>query len=258
MTGTDATPGTVTDDEIVAFLDGRMDHDRQAGIAMAAANDPSLAQRIEAMSLDLAPLRAGMDALLDLAPDLAPDLAVPAGAAARTTGAGWSLRALAAAAVIAFAVGICAGVGALRFNSASDWHQAVAEYQVLYTTETLTASPLPDSLRANGLRHVSRRLGLELTEDALSIAGLGFQRAQMLEFEGAPLAQIVLLDDAGTPIAFCLMKATGGPAALADVTIKGMSATTWSDGRFSYIVIGPADQPAIRKAAEEISTRLPV
>lgn len=255
MTAAAQDPGSITDEEIVAFLDGQLGPDRQGEIAMAAAADPAVADRIEELSPDLGAMRTGMDALLDHVPDLpVPEFRQ----ATNDNRPGWSMSRVAAAAVVAFAVGLGAGFGALHLDTTPGWHRAVADYQVLYTDETVTGTPLTPDLRAGGLQRVSTRMGLPLTEETLKVTGLGFQRAQMLEFEGEPLAQIVFLDGNEAPIAFCLMKATGGAEGLADTEISGLNATTWSDGTYSYIVIGPAERSTIRDAAEELSTRLPV
>ena len=55
------------------------------------------------------------------------------------------------------------------------------------------------------LAAMGERLGLALDPDRLSVGELAPRRAQMLQFDGAPLAQIGYVDGA-IPLAFCVIR----------------------------------------------------
>lgn len=238
-----------TDEDLTAFLDGESPEETSAAILQAVAEDPVLARRLDDLSPDLDVVRTGMESLLGSAPVLNAETPAPRGNFAM----GWP----AAAAAAVFALGI--GLGTLYSDRSAnaDWHQAVADYQVLYTAETLTAAPIADDNRTAGLAHVSKRLGFELTEAELAVDGLTFQRAQILAHDGRPLAQLVYLDTNQNPIAFCIMRLGGQKTGFDETQIAGLNATTWSGGGLDFIVIGPADSAFIRQTAEKLGARMP-
>ena len=122
----------------------------------------------------------------------------------------------------------------------------------------MTAVPQTPDQQQSGLDLVSGALGLQLDPAKIAVEGLRFKRAQLLEWNGAPLAQIVYLDAEDRPIAFCIRQASvGGPEGLTDASMLGMAATTWQSGEYGFIVIGPAEQEKIRKAADQLSRNLP-
>ncbi|MEM1298745.1 MAG: hypothetical protein AAGH68_05640 [Pseudomonadota bacterium] len=236
----------ITDETLVAYLDGALPADAHADVEAALASDAGLAERLAGLGVDVGALKAGFDGLLAEAPTVAlPPV---------TANSNWRPWQAAAAAAL-FVIGMAAGWG-LSGDATPDWHQAVADYQVLYTTETLSATPLDAEARAAGLARVNERLGLTLDADALALDGMAFQRAQMLSHQGAPLAQIAFLDDNGAPIAFCIMKAEERAAREA-IEIAGLSASTWAGGGFTYILIGPADASRLDAAAEILQSRMP-
>ena len=236
-----------SDADLVAYLDGGLDAQTRASLEAAVDTDPGLGERLAALSLDTEALREGFAALLADAPDqaLPPPVARP----------GWGIgRAAAAAALLV--IGLGAGWALAPRGEAGHWHQAVADYQVLYTTETLAATPLPAEARASGLANASERIGLDLTEERLAVEGMTFQRAQVLSYQGAPLIQVAYLTDQGAPVAFCIMRAEdGGDAAPEGAEIAGLQAATWQRGGHAFILIGPVEGRAVRASAEALAAR---
>lgn len=236
----------ITDETLVAYLDGALSAEACAQVEAALASDAGLAERLAGLDVDMDALRAGLDGLLAQAPAV-PLTPVPANSNWRPLQA--------AAAVALFVIGMGAGWGLTR-DATPDWHQAVADYQVLYTTETLDAAPLDAKARAAGLTRVSERLGLALDAEKLALDGMTFQRAQMLRHEGAPLAQIAFLGDDGAPIALCIMRADE-KTVRETIEIAGLNASTWAGGGYTYILIGPADAQRLDEAAKVLQSRMP-
>lgn len=239
------------DEELVAYLDGQMGEAERAGLEEAAASDPGLAARIDELRLDIGNLRAGFEALLSEAPDF--KVPEPAPSSFST----WKQALAMAAAAALFALGLGLGWSSSPPGAPASWLQAVADYQVLYTPDTLAGAPQDVAGRAPGLALASERIGLDLTEGMLAVEGLSFQRAQVLSFEGQPLVQVAYLTDDGAPVAFCLMKGKGD-SVLESAEISGLNATVWSQGDHRYVLIGPVDTGLLRQTAGVLSQRLPI
>ena len=237
---------TVTDEQLVAFLDGALSEAETAEIGLALTQDPELAGRLEALSVDLEPLQTGMAGVLASAPTL--DLPSDQRRSA-------PLGSLAAAAAAIFAVGMAAG-WALIPKGQPDWHQAVASYQVLYSEATVSAVPLGAEQREAGLAAVSKALGVTLTAESVAVEGLTFRRAQILEWNGAPLAQLVYQDADGRPIALCLHRVNSGPVDRQAVTLSGMNGVTWRRGDMGFIAIGPVKRADMDRIAERLWARV--
>lgn len=248
------TVETPTDEELVAYLDGALPEHEATRIAQAIAGDADLAARLRALDVDMDALRADFDALAEAGPDLsAPGAPVaPAG----TTSGFWTLSRAAAVALVMFGAGLGLGWSVAPSGDAPDWHQAVADYQVLYTTATLTAVPMSEQGRAEGLTHVGEALGLALDADSVAVPGLTFQRAQILEHRGAPLAQLAYLDVAGNPVAFCFTRTDGTDQAAQSIEISGLNAETWQQGGIGFILIGPAPAETLRTSARRLAQQV--
>ena len=61
---------TVSDEKLVAFLDGALPEEEAAEIGAALVRDPDLGRRLEEMAVDLTPMREGMEAVLASAPPM--------------------------------------------------------------------------------------------------------------------------------------------------------------------------------------------
>jgi anti-sigma factor RsiW len=225
----------------VALLDDELDDDEAARLRARLAAEPALRQRFERLANVGSPLRAAFDTLLADAPvaRLAAKLGgMPAARIARP----WMRRAAAGlAAALIFAGGFLAARWA---QPEEDWRQAVAEYFELYTSESFGAAASP-ALRGE-LETMGARLGLELDPDRLSVGGLAPRRAELLRYDGAPLAQIGYVDGE-IAIAFCVIRDGEKDAPLSLASKQGLATASWAKGGRGFMLIG--DLPADRIAA---------
>ena len=130
-----------------------------------------------------------------------------------------------------------------------DWRAAVADYMALYVPETL-ASLAGD--RTSDLAVLTDALGLPVSAQAIEIPGIAFKRAQLLRFEGRPLAQIAYLDPVTGPMAFCFTRMRTDEAPLRTERRRDMNLAYWSSHEHAFLVVG-------RRSAEDltgIATRL--
>lgn len=247
------TTDQITDEDLVAFLDGQADEALSARVAQAIAEDPAMGARVEALDFNADQFRKGFDALLTAAPDVP----VPVLEAAPAAASGWGGWRAAAAAAVLFVAGLGVGWSLGQGERTSEWHQAVADYQVLYSTATLTNLQMGADQRAESLARTSQDLGLALTIDQVSVPGLVFQRAQILDFNGQPLAQLTYLDGDGNPIAFCVT-ASDRDAAAKDEEISGLNAVTWAQGGMGFILIGPAPAKTLSDAQATLADQIKI
>jgi len=160
---------------------------------------------------------------------------------------------LAAALLIGAVIG-GGGVHLFRGSPASDWHMAVAEYQALYTTDTLKSLDSDPTVLRPQVTRAAAALGAHLAADVLQVPDLQLKRAQILSFDQRPLVQFAYLDRAGTPIAFCATRSDPATAPMQVTTMDGLAVAFWSKGGFGYMVIGgrqTADIEAIAKVLQQ-------
>ena len=151
-----------------------------------------------------------------------------------------------------FAAGLGAGSVLFKGKEPIDWHVAVADYQVLYATETLTGVKITEQQRWESLTRTSRAVGLDLSPQDMQIEGLEFRRAQVLDFQGQPLAQLAFLDGAGNPVALCVTRTDGPDADAATGELSKLATMTWQRGGLGFILIGGTDAGALRAWQEQI------
>ena len=242
----------ISDERLIRYLDGDLSDAEAAAIEAAIAADPDLQLALEALSPDIEGLRSGMDALLVQAPEM-PELPLPSPVPARRPV--WQVV---AAAVVLFSLGLGVGTQFPGSERSNTWHQAVADYQVLYTTATLTAVPMAPDLRKTGLSRTSEALGLDLSAEAIRIEGLTFQRAQILEVDGRPLAQLVYLDPAGTPVAFCITRRPGVDVEPQSQRLSGLNARVWQRDGYGFILIGDLADDTLKAAETELVAKIAI
>jgi anti-sigma factor RsiW len=224
---------------LVAWLDGELNAAEREALDARLAAEPLLSARLSTLREATANVDEGFDALLAAAPldrlrgRLAGALATPA--LARRVSP-FALRAAAAAAVVfVFAAGLATGRWSGESSTNDNWRSSVAEYMELYTGASFGADASPTL--AEDLAMLSQRLGAPLDGERLQLAGLSLRRAELLQYDGAPLGQIGYLDGT-TPVAFCVTRDGEADAPLATSQRDGFAIAQWAkDGR-GFMLIG--------------------
>lgn len=248
--------GAFSDEELVAYLDAALPPGRQAALEAARAEDAGLRARLAALDVDLAAVRAAFDLHLAAAPSeaLRRRLADAGGAAVVASRRGGRWLQVAAAVL----VGVGLGYGGARLgvsDAPADWHATVAEYQSLYTTDTLKPLGGDAGLVRQEVAAAAAALGRGLTIPALQVGGLELKRAQVLAFRGRPLVQFAYLDAAGTPIAFCATRSDQPDAMVQATVLDGLATAFWNKGGFGYMVIGGRRTAAVEGIARVLEPR---
>jgi anti-sigma factor RsiW len=234
----DRRPPPVTEDDLHAYVDGRLDPARAAMVEARLAAHREDAERVAAYQMQNERLRAAF-AELPLAPEPA-----RLRAAARASRGGWRCPALAATAALLLVVGLGGGwilrgvIAPPSAETASLARLASAAHRV-YAVEVRH----PVEVRAEEehlVRWLSKRVGVPLSAPDLGRFGFSLVGGRLLPAgEGGAAAQFMYEDVAGRRIT-CYISANprGGETAFRFATDNGLSAFYWLDGPLGYVLVG--------------------
>lgn len=241
---------------LVAWLDGELDETERRALDARFAVEPALAARLAALRDATAEVRRAFDALLAAAPldRLRPGLGAHAAPAPARRVSPHALRSAAAAAAVAivFVVGLAVGRWSSAPSAEENWRASVAEYMALYTPQSFGEGVSPTL--ADELATLSQRLGAPLDAERLRLDGLSLRRAELLQYEGAPLGQIGYLDGA-TPVAFCITRDGEPDTPLATTTHDGFAVAAWAKGGRGFMLIGKIPPERLSAFARELQGR---
>jgi anti-sigma factor RsiW len=256
-------PVPITDEELVAYLDGALDHARRRDIETALEHDELLGARLAKLDIDTDAIRAVFGRIETTAPvkRLRSRLGeeVVRGSPRSYVRSPWLRIAAALLLGIGLGVGFGLGVGLLVsnvFDSTKSWRLAVADYHVLYATATLASVGGNGANLRGEVAAAAGKLRLPIAIDALQLPGFNFKRAQILQFKGEPLVQFAYLDQAGTPFAFCAIHTGAADSAIETNTLHGLAAASWNKNGYGFIVIGGTQGETVRRAATELAARI--
>lgn len=244
-----------SDEQLTAYLDGEMDYIPADDIRAALKHDPELQARLDRLSVDKAALATAFNRLLDASPQ-APDFSDVGG---RVRDPAWAVswRRLAAVLVVGLGVGWTFALFS-RGGELETWRDYVAAYHALYAEDTLAAIDRPTPVQTDELARISGLLGKPLDLTLLTdLPELEYKRAQILGYEGEPLAQMTFLSTDGVPIALCIIRQPDGenvPVTLAEM--EGMASASWSSEGYDYLLIGGKDQTILDSVAGKLQTTL--
>jgi len=255
-----------TDSTLVAYLDGELPETERGELEARLRIDAALKRRLDYLATGARPFADAFDALVTGAPTerLQRNLAQ---ARIKAVAGSWSRRPLAtlAAGLLIFAVGAALGFGLLRVVqqpneiaesvAADAWREVVAEYLTLYTSETLADIPEDAAQRARELSTIAGKLAIDISPDEVALPDLAFKRAQLLDLDGQPLAQIAYLSRFG-PVAFCVIKDDQPDAGREFEERHGQRIVYWSKGGHAFMLIGKLPQSQLEALAETLDQRM--
>ncbi len=256
-----------TDEQLTAFIDGELDAADSEWIERLIAGDERVAERFDFLSRSALPFGEAFEPLLAEAPAAKLDAmlaAIPSAkenSKARLAGIGRRglLAAIAASFIAAIAVDRAViGIGhrLSKPDEDTEWRAVVAEYLSLYTADTLSAPAGDAAQQAAQLNDVGARLGLPLKPEAIAMPGVEFKRAQILNYDSRPLAQIAYLDPESGPMALCIVQSTKGAAAPDMENRRGMNVVYWSSPTHAFMLIGHAPIDRMQQLAADVRAHL--
>ena len=249
-------------DTLRAYADGELSPQSRAEVEAAIARDPALRETAETMTASCLPYEAAfthrptpstparlttrVEELVRVAEASREMQLVTAG------GSGWGPGSPhygflwgCLTAIVLFA--IYGGVMRLRqpTESIEPWVQKVSSYQSMYTRDTVVDDGTGPSQALVLKRRLQERSGMSLNVPDLTGEGLRFVRAQLLQFDGRPVLQLVYLPATGGPVALCLTQAaTQTEHAL---TLEGLQVVTWESEGWAYALLGSQPLSKLRE-----------
>ncbi|MEX5664589.1 transcriptional regulator [Pseudomonas neuropathica] len=248
---------TPSDEQLVAYLDGELDGEYRDKLDSAIAEDSLLSLRVQWFSRSNLPYKNAYDELAQQAPLDRLQARLDAIPAPQRPGFNrrWFIGGAAAALL---AGGVLADRLFLGWHAAqsNNWRALVGDYMALYVPQTLDHLPTDDASQRAQLRTVDARLGLNLSPATLKLSGAEFKRAQMLEYDGVPIAQIVYLDAKHGPLALCVTRSNSGSQPLAHERRREMNVVYWTEREHAWMLIGHNAPVALEDKAKLLKSRL--
>ncbi|MGG6896087.1 MULTISPECIES: anti-sigma factor family protein [Rhizobium] len=255
-----------TDEQLTAFIDGELDAADREWVERLIAGDARVAERFDFLSRSALPFEEAFEPMLAEAPAAKLEAmlaAVTTAKKSKARAAGIGRRGFLAAVAASFVAAIAidrAVIGLGRRLSKPDedteWRAAVAEYLSLYTADTLSAPAGDHVQQVAQLNEVSMKLGLSLAPEAVAMPGVEFKRAQILNYDNKPLAQIAYLDPESGPMALCIVQSAKGAAAPDMESRRGMNVVYWSSATHAFMLIGHAPIDRMQQLAADVMARL--
>ncbi len=241
---------TPSDEQLVAYLDGELDDNYRHQLDNAIAEDSLLSLRVQWLSRSNLPYQKAYDELAQQAPldrlqarlDAIP--APPPPGFNRRWFIGGAAAALLAGGVLADRLFL--GWQAAQSNN---WRALVGDYMALYVPQTLDHLATDEAAQRAQLRTIDARLGLNLTPANVKLPGTEFKRAQMLEYDGVPIAQIVYLDAKHGPLALCVTRSNSGSQPLAHERRHEMNVVYWTEREHAWMLIGRSSPAELEQHA---------
>ncbi|WP_448108026.1 anti-sigma factor family protein [Pseudomonas azerbaijanoccidentalis] len=249
----------LSDEQLVAYLDDQLDTEQRQRIEAAIAEDPMLGLRLQWLNRSSLPFKAAYDEVSRQAPmdrlqgmlDALPSPARP------PLSRRWFLAA-AAGLVMGGVLSDRLFLGWQASQEKENWRQLVADYMVLYVPQTLDHLPGDEAAQRSQLRTIDSLLGVNLTPAQLTLPRAELRRAQILEYDGVPIAQISYLDPVHGPMALCITRSDSGTRHFAQERRRGMNIVYWADMEHAWMLIGHNSMPDLEGMAKVLRGRLSV
>jgi anti-sigma factor RsiW len=267
----------LSDELLVAYVDGRLAKDQKRAVAKVLDQDKVLARRVEVLKDAHQRLEAAFDAILAGAEQelmSTVPLAPPASPTQRRNGltklgfatAGVGLALL----LLVFGFGLPERTTEIAMENgapipaepapprAMSWHERALIAQPLLSRESVEVDPASQSNRDLVGFQLARSLGPEAKVPDLASQGLKFRRGQLLRADGKPMAQLLYLGATGGPLALYLVQGGGGgsrePVFRKEGSVRSL---LWRSGGLSHLLVGEAERSHLESLVASIRAGIP-
>ncbi|KAB0488488.1 Transmembrane transcriptional regulator (anti-sigma factor RsiW) [Pseudomonas reinekei] len=246
-----------TDEQLVAYLDNQLDSEQRQRIDAAVAEDPMLGLRLQWLNRSSLPFKSAYDELVNQAPVDRMQAMLDTLPSATRPPLG-RRRFLAAAAGLVVS-GVLADRLFLSWQASQEndnWRQLVADYMVLYIPQTLDHLPNDEATQRSQLHTIETSLDLSLSPVQLALPRAEIKRAQILEYDGVPIAQITYLDPVHGPMALCITRSNSGSRHFVRERRHGMNIVYWAGMQHAWMLIGHNPAAELEAMATTLRGRL--
>lgn len=247
----------VSNEDLVAFADSRLDAARAAEVEAWLAEHPDAAKEVEAWREQTALLKAALDPVIDepVPPELS-DVLHPS----RPRRLAWALAAAAVAAIVAFPLGMALGwylSGGRMIGAGEQLAETGLSAYRIYTAEVRHPVEVWAEEEEHLVKWLTKRVGVPVKAPDLSRKGLHLVGGRLLAENAAPLALLMYEDDTGRRFTLLIEHITEArPTAFRYVQKGDACAFYWVEGQIGYALIGPADRTLMLQVAEAVYEQL--
>jgi anti-sigma factor RsiW len=255
----------IDETDLLAYVDGRLSAERRAQVEAAAAGSPDLAARLHAIRASVLPYATAFAA--ETLPPVPPRLNARVAQLLSADPHSWQRRGfrwprLAAA----FAAGALCCAVALKLLSTGPsllpsgvppWIQAVADYQQLYSRETLANVSEDRQLSERVISDLRTVDGLNVRVPDLRSAGLTFKRVQRLSFNHQAVVQMAYLAERGEPVAVCVTRDSRPDEAPRLHQMGELSSVAWRHDNLGYVLLGKGSPQALMALGRRLANGEP-
>jgi anti-sigma factor RsiW len=237
---------------LMAYVDGELDAAAAREVEAVLAGDPEARRTVAKYREAAALLRAAC------AEGFYADGTVRVPTAPVRTGAIRRLISYAAVAAVAAIVGFGGGWVSSGVAVSDRQHivDEVADYHSVQSLETKHLVEVPATEAADLTTWLGRRLERHLAVPDLAPAGLHFAGGRMVVIDRKPVAALIYTRDNGPPVALCIIH---DASQTSDVRIDrrdDQSLASWSDGAYTYVVVGHLTDADARAIADRAAPQL--
>jgi anti-sigma factor RsiW len=257
-----------SDELLTAFIDGELEAAERNRMEKLIAGDARVAERFDFLSRSDLPFREAFEPVLAAASSAKLDAmlaAIPSTKEQKKAASGIGRRGFLSAIAACLVAGVAIDRAAIGIShrlakpdEGTEWRAVVAEYLSLYTSDTLSAPAGDRAEQAAQLSEVGSKLGLTLTPETVAMPGVDFKRAQVLNYDSKPLAQIAYLDPESGPMALCIIPSTKGASAPDMENRRGMNVVYWSNATHAFMLIGHSPIDRMKALADGVRGSLAV
>jgi hypothetical protein len=249
--------GIPSDEQLVAYLDDQLDTEQRNRIDTAIAEDSLLNLRLQWLARSSLPFKDAYDQVGRQAPterlqSMLESLPSPERPAMNRR---WFLAA-AAGLVVSGMVADRLFIGWQRGRQLNNWRTLIADYMALHVPQTLDNLPADEAAQRAQLRTIDARLGLTLAPARLALPHAQFKRAQILEYDGMPIAQMIWLDPSHGPLALCVTRSSSGSRPFAHERRRELNIVYWADLEHAWMLIGHNPAAELEDMARLLRTRI--
>ncbi|MBD9445933.1 anti-sigma factor [Rhizobium sp. RHZ01] len=252
----------LSDEELTAYIDGELSDTEVSRIKALLDSNARAAARLELLSRSSLPFKQAFEPLLAEAPKARLDTLLGTPADAKPAPERFGRRGFLGALAACLVAGIVADRAFISIRNrvdapdeSSEWRAVVAEYLALYTVDTLAGPSPSGEAQAAQLARLVDKLGISLSPEAVSLPGVEFKRAQLLQYDEKPLAQIAYLDPETGPLALCIVRSDVGKQDPDVEGRRGMNVVYWSNETHAFMLIGRIPIDRMQELAEDVRKR---
>lgn len=237
----------LTDELLIAYLDGNADDKAKWEIDRALVNDKEVANRIALLDAPIPAIRKAFDRL----PDKAPGLTTITNFPSTSPDFGW----LGGIIVISFLSGVFSGIVYERSGKAG-WIELATAQQTLFSAQTVAAPALSPEQLEERLRQLGSAVSRDLTK-LTRIREFELRSVQLLDHDAIPVVQITFADTKGTPISLYVSKRGEIDKPISFSHKDQLQLSQWRSDGNSYLIVGATDRPAMEALTASIANLYP-